>query len=127
MLGDHTPVPTLAVKDLARAREFYEGVLGLVPDGEPPEGVMYRTGSSRLFVYPSAFAGTNKATAVSFQVRAEAFAAEVEALRAGGIEFQTFEAPGLTWSDGVASMGDGLLSAWFADPDGNILNLETAG
>ncbi len=31
MIGDHTPVTTLGVSDLARAREFYEGILGSTP------------------------------------------------------------------------------------------------
>lgn len=126
MLGNYTPTPTLGVSDLARAREFYEGVLGLTPQGDPPEGVMYAAGSAALFVYPSSFAGTNKATAVSWMVDAEAFDAEVAALRDKGVEFQTFDAPGMTWEDGVAIMPEGMgRGVWFADPDGNILNIDT--
>ncbi len=75
-------------------------------------------------VYPSAYAGTNKATAVSFQVPGEAFDAEVAALREKGLVFQTFELEELTWDDGVASWGE-MRSVWFEDPDGNILNVET--
>lgn len=126
MLGNHTPTPTLAVTDLARAREFYEGVLGLTAQGDPPEGVMYGAGSGSLFVYPSSFAGTNKATAVSWMVDADSFDAEVAALRDKGVEFMTFDAPGMSWDDGVASMGEGAgRGVWFADPDGNILNVDT--
>ena len=125
MLGDHTPIPTLAVKDVQTARDFYEGVLGLSAEGEPPEGVVYRAGGSRFLVYPSAYAGTNQATAMSFQVPADRFDEEIAALRGKDVTFQTFEAEGLTWDDGVAS-ADGLFrSVWFADPDGNILNVET--
>ena len=125
MLGDHTPIPTLAVKDVQTARDFYEGVLGLSAEGEPPEGVVYRAGDSRFLVYPSAYAGTNKATAMSFQVPADRFDEEIAALRGKDVTFQTFEAEGLTWDDGVASAGDLFRSVWFADPDGNILNVET--
>ncbi|MGB4271699.1 MAG: hypothetical protein WBJ44_04820, partial [Propionicimonas sp.] len=57
-------------------------------------------------------------------VPAEAFDAEVGTLRSRGIGFQTFEADGVTWDDGVASFGD-YRAVWFEDPDGNILNLET--
>ena len=39
--------------------------------------------------------------------------------------FQTFEAEGLTWDDGVASFGDQYRAVWFADPDGNILNIDS--
>jgi catechol 2,3-dioxygenase-like lactoylglutathione lyase family enzyme len=124
MLGDHEPIATLAVKDLDKAREFYEGVLGLAPRREVAEGVLYAAGSGAFLVYPSSFAGTNQATAMSFQVPADQFDAEAAALREKGIVFQTFEAEGLAWVDGVASYGE-FRSAWFADPDGNILNVET--
>ena len=126
MLSDHSPVPTLAVSDVDRARRFYEGTLGFAPDGDSPEGVMYRSGGSRFLVYPSAFAGTNKATALSFAVPADAFDDEVAALRSAGVDFQTFDMDGLEWHDGVASAGS-MRAVWFADPDGNILNLETSG
>lgn len=125
MLSSYAAVPTLAVSDLARAREFYEGVLGLSPKGEPTEGVMYGVASGAVFIYPSGYAGTNKATAVSFQVPDADFDDELSALRSKGVSFQTFEAEGITWDGDVASFG-GARSVWFADPDGNIINLETA-
>lgn len=126
MLGDHTPIPTLGVKDLARAREFYEGTLGFSPESDMDEGVTYRSGSGRFFVYISAFAGTNKATAMTFEMPAEDFDAEVAALRKADVSFQTFEAEGMEWDDGVASMRDGSMrTVWFEDPDGNILNIGT--
>lgn len=124
MLSDYPAVPTLAVSDLQRAREFYEGVLGLSPQGEPAEGVMYGVGSGAVFVYPSAYAGTNQATAVSFQVPEDAFDGEVATLRSKGVSFQTFEMDGITWKDEVADLS-GMRAVWFADPDGNILNVET--
>ena len=103
MLSAYNPVPTLAVKDLDAARTFYEDTLGLTPSDESmPDGVMYTVGSGRVFVYPSAYAGTNKATAVSFDVPTEKFDEEVAALRDKGLEFQTFDLPGATWEDGVA-------------------------
>ncbi len=125
MLSDHTPVSTLAVSDIARARAFYEGVLGFRPHGDAPDGVLYRAGDGTFLVYPSAYAGTNKATAMSFDVPGDVFDTEVGALREKGVTFQTFEMPGLEWRDGVAYAGS-MRAVWFADPDGNILNLETS-
>ncbi len=124
MLSDYSPVPALAVKDLDRARAFYEGTLKFTPDDDVAEGVVYRSGGGSFLVYPSSFAGTNKATAVSFDVPGAAFDGEVAALRQAGIELQTFEMEGLEWTDGVATAGP-MRAVWFADPDGNILNLET--
>ena len=125
MLGDHDTIATLAVKDLQVARDFYEGVLGFTPRGDAPEGVLYGAGSGAFLVYPSSFAGTNRGTAMSFQVPGDRFDAEVAALRIAEIEFQTFEAPGISWDDGVAAMGGDARGVWFEDPDGNILNVET--
>ncbi len=126
MLGDLEPVATLPAKDMQRARQFYEGVLGLTPTMEAPDGsVIYRGGAGTFGVYPSAFAGTNKATAMSFQVPRDRFDDEVAALREKGLTFQTFDAEGLNWDDGVASAGDDYRSVWFDDPDGNILNVVT--
>ena len=125
MLADYDAVPTLAVKDLARVREYYEGLLGFATRNEGPEGVFYGAGAGAIFVYQSDYAGTNKATAVSIQVPGGSFDAEVNALRDKGVTFQTFEVEGITWVDGVASFGDQYRAVWFEDPDGNILNLES--
>ncbi|GAA4125263.1 VOC family protein [Knoellia locipacati] len=128
MIGDHTPVPTLAVKDLGRAREFYEGVLGLTPGRDMPGGVAYEAGSGGLFVYESEYAGTNKATSMMMEVPADAFDGQISDLRAKGVSFETYDMPDTQWQDGVAtmSMGDtSFRSVWFQDPDGNILNLGT--
>ena len=88
-----------------------------------PGGVTYTCGSGNLFVYQSEYAGTNQATAVTFDVPVSDFDAEVDALRAKGIEFMTFEMDGFQWTDGVASMGSEAKAVWFSDPDGNIVNL----
>jgi catechol 2,3-dioxygenase-like lactoylglutathione lyase family enzyme len=129
MLSDHSAMPCLAVRDLGRARQFYEQTLGF-REAELPGftdademGVVYATKQGGMLVYPSAYAGTNKATAVTFQVADEAFEDEIAALRSAGIEFQTFELPSGSWSDGVLTDGP-MRSVWFADPDGNILNVE---
>ena len=123
MLADFAPMPTLAVADLGRAREFYEGVLGFPVGRESGDGIQYTAGSQAFLVYASSYAGTNKATAMSFPVPPGAFDAEVGALREKGLLFQTFEVEGITWSDGVASWGE-IRSVWFEDPDGNILAMD---
>lgn len=127
MLSDHAAIPVVAVTDFERARAFYEGKLGFASVEDVPEGgVIYGTSNGGLLVYPSSFAGTNKATGVSFQVAEAAFDAELDALRAAGVTFQTFDVPAEfgTWADGVLTGGT-MRSVWFADPDGNVLNVET--
>ena len=123
MLSQYTPVATLPTADLSAARNFYEGTLGLTLENEGMGGIYYRCGDGALFVYESQYAGTNKATAVSFDVPTSAFQSEVDALREKGVDFMTFEFEGMEWNDGVASMGESVLAVWFTDPDGNILNI----
>jgi catechol 2,3-dioxygenase-like lactoylglutathione lyase family enzyme len=126
MLSAHPAMPVLAVTDVERARAFYEGTLRFTPgDDEVPEGVHYPTANGGFLVYPSSYAGTNKATAISFQLPGDAFDDEVAALRAAGIELQTFDVPDGEWVDGVLTAGS-MKAAWFADPDGNVLNVETS-
>ncbi len=124
MLSDHTPTTTLPTADPERSRAFYEGVLGFAP-GEPmANGVFYKSGDTSFFVYQSGFAGTNRATAMSFEVSDEEFDAEIKTLHEAGVAFDTFEMEGIEWDNGVATM-EGLRMAWFSDPDGNIINVGT--
>ena len=123
MLSQITPIATLATADMSRARRFYEDTLGLTAGREEADGVFYNCGDGAIFVYSSAFAGTNRATAVTFGVPEETFDAEIEELRGKGVTFMTFDVEGIDWKDDVASMGESLRAAWFADPDGNIINV----
>lgn len=124
MLGRYAAMPTLATSDLAKAREFYEGVLGLQVLEVENEGVIYAAGNASLLVYPSAYAGTNKATYVSFQIPGESFDAEIAELKAKGIVLDTFEFADAVWEDGVLTVGE-TRGAWFRDPDGNTISVET--
>jgi catechol 2,3-dioxygenase-like lactoylglutathione lyase family enzyme len=123
MLSSYAPVATLATSDLTRARSFYQDTLGFTVQRDGMGGVSYTCGGGNLFVYESSYAGTNKATSVTFEVPTSEFDGEVDALRAKGIEFMTFDFEGAEWKDGVASMGNELRAVWFTDPDGNILNV----
>ena len=69
MLGKTDAVANVAVKDLDRARTFYRDTLGLTPiDEQDGELIVFKSGSSSLNVYRSQYAGTNKATAVTWTV-----------------------------------------------------------
>jgi len=124
MLGKYAAVPTLATSDLDAARRFYEHVLGFEVVEVDGEGVLYATGSGHLLVYPSAYAGTNKATSVSFQIPEADFDEEIRQLKAQGISLDTFEYEDAVWEDGVMTRGE-LRGAWFKDPDGNTISVET--
>lgn len=64
MLRNHDSSAIVAVSDIARARAFYADTLGLEVEDEGMEGVLtFRTGATRLIVYRSDEAGTNRANA----------------------------------------------------------------
>jgi catechol 2,3-dioxygenase-like lactoylglutathione lyase family enzyme len=121
MLGTRNAVANLAVSDLDRARDFYTGTLGLEEvDREGGELIVLKSGDSRVSVYRSQFAGTNKATAVTWAV--DDIEAEVESLKSKGVTFEHYDMAGLVL-EGDVHVGDHMKIAWFKDPDGNILNI----
>jgi catechol 2,3-dioxygenase-like lactoylglutathione lyase family enzyme len=122
MLREKDAVANLAVKDLSKAKQFYEGTLGFEPVGhEGNELIVYRSGKTTFNVYRSKEAGTNKATAVTWTV-GHNVKAVVHELKAKGVTFERYDLPGLTL-EGDVHVGDGMQVAWFKDPDGNILNI----
>ncbi|MER9251638.1 VOC family protein [Mesorhizobium sp. M0598] len=122
MLANSNATANLAVKDLAKAKAFYEGVLGLKEvHNKGGELIVYKSGDTSINVYRSNFAGTNKATAVTWTVGDE-LGKIVEALKSKGVTFEHYDMPGLTL-EGDVHVGQGMKVAWFKEPDGNILNL----
>jgi catechol 2,3-dioxygenase-like lactoylglutathione lyase family enzyme len=122
MLGEMNAVANIAVKDLGAARKFYENTLGLKAIGtEGEEVVTYRSGGTVIYVYRSKYAGTNKATAVTWDV-GPAIEEEAKALKAKGVSFEHYDMPGMK-RKGDVHVADEMKVAWFKDPDGNILSL----
>ena len=121
MLGNKDAVANVAVKDLDVATKFYKNTLGLTPvHEEGKELVVFRSGTSVINVYRSDYAGTNKATAVTWNV--DNVKEEVAALKSKGVVFEHYDMPGMTRDGDVYVSGD-MKVAWFKDPDGNILNV----
>ena len=115
---------TIAVSDIERAAEFYEGVLGLVPLPEGSTGPqlrIYPCGSgSRLQVYVSEHAGSGSATAASWSV--EDFDGLIDELRARGAQLERYE--GMDADErGVHAFGSHRV-AWIPDPDGNVVAID---
>ena len=122
MLGDKNAIATVAVKNLETAKSFYEGTLGLSKEMENEEVMAFRTGQSKLFVYRSQYAGTNKATAVTWV--AEDVEDLVRSLKARGVSFEHYDLPNMTRQGDLHVHGT-MKVAWFKDPDGNIFSLVT--
>lgn len=125
MLRDFDCMATIAVKDLETARKFYEDKIGLEREGSDQGGVLtFRSGSSRITVYVSKFAGTNKATSATWVVPdAEKIVAD---LKSRGVRFEHYDdLPGLTRKGDLHVYGS-FKGAWLKDPDGNILHILSA-
>jgi catechol 2,3-dioxygenase-like lactoylglutathione lyase family enzyme len=121
MLSNRDAVANLAVKNVQAAKKFYEGTLGLKQvDAEGSELIVFESGNTKLNVYESKEAGTNKATAVTWAV--DDVESEVNALKAKGVKFEHYDLPGLQ-RQGDVHIGGDMKVAWFKDPDGNILNI----
>jgi catechol 2,3-dioxygenase-like lactoylglutathione lyase family enzyme len=119
MLTNAAIVPYIPVSNVARARKFYEGTLGLTPKEEYAGGVIYECGSgSWVFMYPSPGAGTSKASTAFWAV--DDVAAEVAELKARGVVFEEYDMPGIKMVNSIATAG-GAKTAWFKDTEGNIL------
>ncbi|WES64845.1 hypothetical protein P0L94_01955 [Microbacter sp. GSS18] len=112
----------IAASDLARARGFYEGVLGLAQTEEQPGdgSVVYDVGGTPLLVYETSFAGTAQNTVFGFGT--PDLDRDMAALREKGVTFAEFDFAELTTVNGVAELEAGR-SAWFSDTEGNVLAL----
>jgi catechol 2,3-dioxygenase-like lactoylglutathione lyase family enzyme len=119
MLGGKDVMATVAVRDIKAAKKFYENTLGLkLVDAQDSEAVTYQAGGSRILVYRSQYAGTNKATAATWVVGSDVEKV-AQGLKAKGVAFEHYDMPGMTRKGDVHVGGD-MKVAWFKDPDGNI-------
>ena len=124
MLSQESVQPMLPVRDLGVAAGFYEKTLRLTPvDVQPGTAVTYRSGDTTLCVYQSNFGGTNRGTAALWEV--DDVDETVEELKSQGVTFERYDdLPGLTRKGDVHEAGT-LKVAWFKDPGGNILSIQS--
>jgi catechol 2,3-dioxygenase-like lactoylglutathione lyase family enzyme len=130
MALDDFPVrASVAVSDIGRAVEFYEGRLGLTPVGSGPSAdirggmrIYGSAGAPALNVYQSPTAGTSEATLATWYV--DDIETIVDALTAAGVEFARYEAFEHD-ERGITPRAGGGRIAWFRDPDGNTFAIES--
>ena len=117
MLRGEQVTVMLPVKDMARARRFYEEGLGLKAGDLKPDG---KQGLAELALFPKPEGTKAEHTAISFRVAN--IAREVRELEARGVKFADYDLPGLKTVNHVCVLGSEK-AAWFQDPEGNILCL----
>jgi predicted enzyme related to lactoylglutathione lyase len=108
----------IPASNVARARRFYEQLVGLTPKQEFAGGVIYECGGTEVFMYPTPNAGTSQASQAFWQV--DDVEAEVADLKSRGVVFEEYDLPGLVTKNSIA-VGGGAKTAWFKDTEGNIL------
>jgi catechol 2,3-dioxygenase-like lactoylglutathione lyase family enzyme len=116
------PVGFVPSTDLARAREFYAGVLDLPVVSEDSFALVIRlaTLSVRITAVGDSY-HVQPFTILGWQV--EDIHAEIRELTAKGVRFLDID--GIDQDeDGVWAAPGGTLVAWFKDPDGNTLSLD---
>ena len=110
--------PTIMVSDIARARAFYEGRLGLEVVREAAPYVFLRAGTGQLALVARATVTPAATTICAFEVAD--LEATLSALRAQGVVFEEYDLPTLRTVNGIAKVGP-FHAAWVRDPDGNYL------
>jgi len=122
MLNQAVMTTILPVKDLSRARDFYEQKLGLAPEGLQADGkFLFRCGGGALLaLFPKPEGTKAEHTAVSFRV--DDIVAEIRVLERRGVKFHDYDLPGFKTVEHVCVLGSEK-AAWFSDPEGNILCL----
>jgi len=120
VLSDAMVHPTIMVSDMARARAFYEGQLGLEVVREAAPYVFLRAGTSLLALVARVAVTPAATTLCAFEV--QNLEATVSGLRARGVVFEEDDLPTLRTVAGIAKAGP-YHAAWIRDPDGNYLGI----
>ncbi|WP_066586726.1 VOC family protein [Sphingomonas pruni] len=121
MLKNHASSAIVPCADLARAKAFYGNILGLPLIDDHGNGFVFGTGETKLNIYRSDFAGSNRANAVVWAVGDEVEAIAVT-LCAKGVTLDEYPDGFDKVVEGVHVRG-ALRVIWFRDPDGNILHV----
>jgi catechol 2,3-dioxygenase-like lactoylglutathione lyase family enzyme len=122
VLADASFIGFVPVRDLAVARAFYEGMLGLRVVDETPFALVLDAGGTMLRVTPVPGLAARPFTVAGWNV--PDIGAVVSALAGRGVQFARYD--GLTQDDlGIWTTPGGDRVAWFTDPDGNTLSLTT--
>lgn len=120
MLESSDVIAFAAATDLARARAFYEGTLGLTVTEQNDFACVLDAHGTMLRV-----TAVPKVSAAGYTVlgwRVADITATVRDLAARGVEFRRYDGMDQD-ADGIWTTPSGDQVAWFPDPDGNVLSL----
>jgi len=122
ILGASKVVPFVPVTDMAKARAFYEDVLGLrLVEDEKPFALIFDANGIMLRVTPVGAHTPAQFTILGWDV--ESIESTVDQLTASGIQFLRFPSMNDTNPRAIWNSPTGARVAWFHDPDNNVLSL----
>jgi catechol 2,3-dioxygenase-like lactoylglutathione lyase family enzyme len=110
-----------AVPDIAAAKEFYGGTLGLEVSEDNGLLTLHIAGGRPVMVYPKPDHEPATYTILNFPV--DDVDAAVDRLGAAGVRFEVYDSDELRTDERGVWRGGGPTIAWFRDPAGNILSV----
>jgi catechol 2,3-dioxygenase-like lactoylglutathione lyase family enzyme len=119
MFTDTKAFSGFAVDDLARARDFYGGTLGIRTSEEHGLMTLHLAGDRPTLVYPKPGHTPADYTILNFSV--DDIDAAVEELTRRGVVFERYD--GFPQDEEGVMRGEGPPIAWFRDPAGNVLSV----
>ncbi|HET8815476.1 MAG TPA: VOC family protein [Solirubrobacterales bacterium] len=123
MLSASKATSGFAVDDLDRARDFYEGSLGLsveILDAENGVTKLKLAGDHEVLMYHSPNMRPPSYTILNFDV--DDIDAAVDGLSERGVSFERYEEFPQD-EKGIVREEGGFQIAWFKDPSGNVLSV----
>lgn len=122
MLRQAKQVGFVGVSDLDAAERFYGRVLGLELVDARPYALVHETPASQLRITAVEEVRAARYTVLGWIV--DDLNSQVDRLVKAGVTFNRY--PGMAQDHrGIWSAPDGARVAWFSDPDGNTLSLQT--
>ncbi|HWO46645.1 MAG TPA: VOC family protein [Solirubrobacterales bacterium] len=121
MLGESKATSGFAVDDMDRAKQFYEGTLGLRIEVLSEEfGVTaLKLSGGDVLMYLNAEMTPASYTMLNFEV--DDIDAAVEGLEGRGVGFERYD--GFDHDEKGIVRGPGPQIAWFKDPSGNVISV----
>lgn len=120
MLRDAKVTAFVAVQDTAKARKFYEGVLGLEVESHDSFALVVRAGDTTIRITQVQRVVHAPYTVLGWVV--PDIVQTVTALKERGVQFIRY--PGMVQDErGIWGAPGGALVAWFQDPDENVISI----
>lgn len=125
MFKDTHAFSSFSVNDIAKARDFYQNILGLEVKSVAmgPEGLLelHIAGGIPVMIYPKPNHAPATYTVLNFPV--DDVEKAVDELTAKGVKFEHYNIPEIKTDAKGIVRGNGPDIAWFTDPAGNILSV----